>query len=103
VSLIWALSDAKVSLPEITIESWLAIAYLVFVANALAYFSWFRVVAVFPAAVSGIGAMAVPVVGVLASAWLLDERIGWREWTALSLIVCALAVNLASTLHRRPA
>jgi drug/metabolite transporter (DMT)-like permease len=102
VSLIWALSDAKVSLPEITIESWLAIAYLVFIANALAYFSWFRVVAVFPAAVSGIGAMAVPVVGVLASAWLLDERIGWREWTALGLIVGALAVNLASTLHRRP-
>lgn len=103
VGLIWALSDAKVSLLEITMESWLAIAYLVFIANALAYFSWFRVVAVFPAAVSGIGAMAVPVVGVLASAWLLDEKIGWREWTALGLIVGALAINLASTLQRRPA
>jgi len=103
LGLIWALSDAKVSLPDVTMESWLAIAYLVFIANALAYFSWFRVVAVFPAAVSGVGAMAVPVVGVLASAWLLDEKIGWREWIALSLIIGALAINLASTLQRRPA
>jgi len=102
ISLIWAVSDAKFSLPAITGESWLAIAYLVFIANALAYFSWFRVIAAFPATVSGIGAMAVPVVGVLSSAWLLDEIIGWREWTALGLIIGALAVNLASTLQRRP-
>ncbi len=101
VSLIWAVSDARLSLPAITAASWLAIAYLVFVANALAYFSWFRVVAAFPATVSGIGAMAVPVVGVLSSAWLLDEKIGWREWIALGLIIGALAVNLASTLQRR--
>ncbi|MDP7546692.1 MAG: EamA family transporter, partial [Alphaproteobacteria bacterium] len=92
---------ARLSLPAITAASWLAIAYLVFVANALAYFSWFRVVAAFPATVSGIGAMAVPVVGVLSSAWLLDEKIGWREWIALGLIIGALAVNLASTLQRR--
>ncbi|MBT7667696.1 MAG: hypothetical protein HN608_22500, partial [Rhodospirillaceae bacterium] len=63
--------------------------------------AWFRVVAHFPAAVTGIGAMAVPIVGVLASAWLLDEKMGWREWSALGLIVCALALNLASTLQRR--
>jgi drug/metabolite transporter (DMT)-like permease len=101
VSLVWVISDATLSLPLITAESWLAIAYLVFFANALAYFSWFRVVSAFPATVSGIGAMAVPVVGVLSSAWLLDEKIGWREWTALGLIIGALGVNLASTLQRR--
>lgn len=103
VALIWAISDAKLSLPAIAMESWLAIAYLIFIANALAYFSWFRVVAAFPATVSGIGAMAVPVVGVLGSAWLLDEKIGWHEWIALGLIIGALAVNLASSLRRRPA
>ncbi len=102
VSLIWAFSDAKLSLSAIRMESWLAIAYLIFIANALAYFSWFRVVAAFPATVSGIGAMAVPVVGVLGSAWLLEEKIGWRELTALGLIIGALAINLASTLKKRP-
>ena len=102
VSLIWAFSDAKLSLSAIRMESWLAIAYLIFIANALAYFSWFRVVAAFPATLSGIGAMAVPVVGVLGSAWLLEEKIGWRELTALGLIIGALAINLASTLKKRP-
>ncbi|MDA1098828.1 MAG: DMT family transporter [Proteobacteria bacterium] len=103
VALIWAFSDATLSLPAITTESWFAIAYLVFIANALAYFSWFRVVAAFPATVSGIGAMAVPVIGVLGSAWLLDEVIGWRELIALGMIISAIAVNLASTLQNRSA
>ena len=102
VALIWAFSDARLSLSAIDRTSWLALAYLVFIANALAYFSWFRVVAAFPAMVSGVGAMAVPVVGVLSSAWLLDETVAWREWTALGLILAALAVNLASTLQWRP-
>ncbi|MBT3330065.1 MAG: EamA family transporter [Rhodospirillaceae bacterium] len=101
VALIWGFSDARLSPGSVSTDSWLAFVYLIFIANALAYFAWFRVVAHFPAAVTGIGAMAVPIVGVLASAWLLDEKMGWREWSALGLIVCALALNLASTLQRR--
>jgi len=103
VTLIWSLGDATLSLSSISRESWLAIAYLIIIANALAYFSWFRVIAAFPATVTGIGAMAVPIVGVMASAWLLDEKLGWREWLALALIISALATNLASTLRRAPA
>lgn len=80
-------------------ESWLALAYLIVIANALAYFAWFRVVAMFPAVVSGIGAMAVPVVGIFASAVLVDEQIGWRELVALLLICGAIAINLFT---RRP-
>ena len=79
----------------------LAFFGLIFIANALAYFAWFRVIAAFPAVVSGIGAMAVPIVGVLASATILDEKIGMREWIALALIIAALGINLASTLQRR--
>ncbi len=100
VGLIWGLGGASLSPSSISMESWLALAYLILIANALAYFAWFRVIAAFPATVTGIGAMAVPVVGVLASAWLLDERLGWREGLALLLIISALAVNLASTLRR---
>ena len=103
VTLIWSLGDATLSLSSISRESWLVIAYLIIIANALAYFSWFRVIAAFPATVTGIGAMAVPIVGVMASAWLLDEKLGWREWLALALIISALATNLASTLRRAPA
>ncbi len=101
VSAIWAFNGAELSLSGLNQHTWLAIVYQIFIANALAYFAWFRVVAAFPATVSGIGAMAVPVVGVLASAWLLEEEVGPWEWTALALIVGALAINLASTLQKR--
>jgi drug/metabolite transporter (DMT)-like permease len=101
VGLIWALSDSQLSFAALTLDSWLTLGYLILIANALAYFAWFRVVAAFPASVSGIGAMAVPVVGVLASALVLDEVIGAREWAALALIVAALGINLASTLQKR--
>ncbi len=102
VGLIWVLGDARISFAAISLDSWLSLGYLILIANALAYFAWFRVVAAFPATVSGIGAMAVPIVGVLASAAMLDEAIGIREWSALFLIVAALALNLLSTMKRRP-
>jgi drug/metabolite transporter (DMT)-like permease len=102
VGLIWAFSDSHISFSALTLESWLLVGYLILIANALAYFAWFRVIAAFPASVSGIGAMAVPVVGVLASAWVLDERIGVREWIALALIIGALTLNLVSTLRKWP-
>ena len=101
VGLIWAVSDARITFAAMTTDSWLAVIYLIFIANALAYFAWFRVIAAFPAVVSGIGAMAVPIVGVLASATILDEKTGMREWIALALIIAALGINLASTLQRR--
>lgn len=96
---IWAVVAPPLALGSISTESWLAALYLVFIANALAYFAWFRVVGFFPATVSGIGAMAVPVVGVFASALLLGETIGWNEIAALALICAALALNLFQPLR----
>jgi len=92
---IWAWLDPAVDPAEVSRRSWLAVLFLIFVANALAYFAWFRVVAFFPAIVSGIGTMVVPVVGVFASAVLVDERIGWRELVALALTCAAVAVTFA--------
>ena len=100
LALIWGFLDTEISLFSMSLESWLAVGYIIFIANAVAYFAWFRVVAAFPAIVSGISSMAVPVVGVLASAWILGEDIGAREWCSLVLIVGALAINLATTLQR---
>jgi drug/metabolite transporter (DMT)-like permease len=91
---LWTVFGEAPDLASITDSSWLALAYQVAIANALAYFAWFRVVATFPATVSGIGAMAVPIVGVFASAVLVDEAIGWRELTALSLVCAGIAINL---------
>ena len=82
----------------------LAVLYLGVIAIALAYFAWFRVVATFPATVSGMSSLAVPIVGVFSSAAMLGEAIGWREIGALALICCALWLILFSmpTTSERP-
>jgi drug/metabolite transporter (DMT)-like permease len=81
----------------ISVASWSGFTFNLIIANILAYFAWFRVLSVFPASISGLGTLAVPIVGVLASAAVLGEVVGWREITALALIVAALGLNLRST------
>jgi drug/metabolite transporter (DMT)-like permease len=93
----WWIFGAETQWPDITTVSWGGFAFNIIIANVLAYFAWFRVLAVFPASISGIGTLAVPIVGVLASAAVLGEIVGWREITALALIVAALGLNLRST------
>jgi drug/metabolite transporter (DMT)-like permease len=48
-----------------------------------------------PAVVSGIGTLAVPAVGLLSSALILGESVGWRELVALACIGSALVVTMA--------
>jgi drug/metabolite transporter (DMT)-like permease len=83
-------------LGAVTTEAWVSIGYQILFANTLAYLAWFRVVRIFPATVSGIGSMAVPIVGLFSSALLVGEVIGWRELAALALVCGALAINLAT-------
>jgi drug/metabolite transporter (DMT)-like permease len=93
---LWTMLGEETRWSAVTAASWGGLAFNLLIANVLAYFAWFRVLAVFPASVSGLGTLAVPVVGVLASAAVLGEAIGWREITALGLIVVALSLNLRS-------
>jgi drug/metabolite transporter (DMT)-like permease len=58
------------------------------------HWAWFRALDILPASVASIGTLAVPVVGVLSSAWLLGEALGWAELSALGCIVAALALAL---------
>ena len=94
VAAIWLVAGPPVVFGEVSPASWSAILYLTLIANAFAYFAWFRVVAFFSAIASGIGVFAVPLVAVLGSAVLVNERVGWRESVALGLIGLALALNL---------
>jgi drug/metabolite transporter (DMT)-like permease len=43
-----------------------------------------------PAHVAAMGVLAVPVVGVVSSAWILGETIGLSELLALTLVVSSL-------------
>jgi drug/metabolite transporter (DMT)-like permease len=89
------LDDPVAALAALDPMDWLVLAYVLAVPMVLAQWIWVRLVRILPAGVAAIGSMAVPVVGVLSSAFLLGERIGLAELAALALVVGAIALVLA--------
>jgi drug/metabolite transporter (DMT)-like permease len=72
----------------------LILVYVIVVATGFGYWAWFSVLKLTSASVASIAVLAVPPIGVGLSALLLGERLGWREVTALMLIMAALATVL---------
>lgn len=75
----------------------LALATLIFVILVpICFCSWafLKVVTLFPANVSAIGTLMIPVVGVLSGSLILGEPIGWREMASLALIGSSLVLTL---------
>lgn len=100
IGVIWLFVAPENAFARVDTPGWLAVAYLAFCANALAYFAWFRVVTIFPATVSGIGTLVVPCIGVLSSALVVGELLGWRDFAALGLICSALALVVLVPAYR---
>ena len=70
-----------------------AIAYIVLLGTALAFWLWFFIIERLTATTAGISSLLAPVVSVFA-AWLqLHEQPGTAELIGMALIVCALVIN----------
>lgn len=82
--------------------AWLAVLYVVLLPMIFGHWAWFKIVSLYPAVVAAIGTLALPVLGVLGSAWGLGERIGLPEILSLVLICLALAVVLVLPSLRLP-
>lgn len=74
--------------------AWTGLVYVTLGGIVVAHYLWFHLVRVLPPAVASIGVIGVPVVGVLSSALILGERVGWREGVALLCVLPALAIVL---------
>jgi drug/metabolite transporter (DMT)-like permease len=74
--------------------------YNLIVAAILCHWAWFKIIAVTPAAVASLGTLMIPVVGVFSSMWLLGEQPTWQEYTALVMVVAAVATVVVPP--RRP-
>ena len=85
------LIEAPPDLADLSSGALLAVAYVLLFPMLFCQWAFFRTVRLFPAALAAIGTLAIPVVGVYASALLLGEPAGWREGLALALICSALA------------
>ncbi len=82
-------NPADLSLPVLG-----ALLYILSFPMVFCQWAWFSVVRLFPVAMAAIGTLAIHIVGVFSSAWVLGEPVGSRELTALALVCAALAVVL---------
>ncbi|MCY4237992.1 MAG: DMT family transporter [Rhodospirillaceae bacterium] len=81
-------------LHRVSTEAAVAGLYVLFVGMVVGYALWFGIVNVMSATVASIGSLMIPVIGVVSSAVLLDEPIGWRELVALVLVLSAITLVL---------
>jgi drug/metabolite transporter (DMT)-like permease len=81
-------------LDRVTPTGWWLLVYSTVVQFCIAYVSWFAALARLPASVAAIGTMAVPVIGVVASAVALHEPL--RAGQIAALIFTLAAVVLAT-------
>ena len=70
----------------------LAMIYVVAFPMWFCHWAWFSVVKIFPASIAAIGTLCIPVIGVISSILVLDEAMGFIEWSALVLVVVSLTV-----------
>src|SRR3954465_11201219 len=83
-------------LEKITGLGWFLVFYATVVQFCVAYLSWFAALARLPASVAAIGTMAVPVIGVVASATALHEPLGPGQIAALILTLAAVVLATRS-------
>ena len=83
-------------LEEVTELGWFLVFYATVIQFCVAYVSWFAALARLPASVAAIGTMAVPVIGVVASAIALHEPLGPGQIAALILTLCAVVLATRS-------
>jgi drug/metabolite transporter (DMT)-like permease len=77
---------------QVSWQAALAMGYVILIGNIFCFWTWVKVVNLFPASVASIGTLAIPVIGVLSSAVVLGEPVGFGEIAALILVVMALSI-----------
>jgi drug/metabolite transporter (DMT)-like permease len=75
---------------------WLLIVYSTVIQFCVAYVAWFAALARLPASVAAIGTMAVPVIGVVASAIALHEPLGPGQIAALAFTLAGVVLATRS-------
>ncbi|RYF41023.1 MAG: EamA family transporter, partial [Comamonadaceae bacterium] len=83
-------------------SSWLAVAYLGWIATIAAYGMWTALLKKHPANRVAPFSLGVPVVGLAAGVMLLDETINGWQWAGIALVIAALAcVMFGAAIYSR--
>ncbi len=83
---------------------WAILAFLYNVVPALifGFYAYFEAVRLFPVAITTIGVMLTPVIGVISGALVLGEPIGTPEIVALLLVIAAIGVPVFTRARAIP-
>ena len=100
IVLAWLLLEPHPDLSRLTWAGALATLYAATVALIFCFAAHNKVVTLLPATAAAISTLAIPVVGLLSSAWLLGEPLGWREILALLLVLAAVGLVLVPGRQR---
>lgn len=73
----------------------LVLTYTSTIPSLFGIWAFFRLLHLYPATVTAIGTLAIPAVGVVASALVLGESVGIRELGSLVLVSAAVALAMA--------
>ncbi len=86
--------DPLPDLSQISTRAIVAMLYAGILAVGFGQWAWYRALQLLPAMAAAMGSLLIPVVGMFASAWLLDETVTWVEATALALVLISLTMVL---------
>jgi drug/metabolite transporter (DMT)-like permease len=86
----------KADIAALSDVGWILLVYSTVIQFCVAYVSWFAALARLPASVAAIGTMAVPVIGVVASAVALHEPLGVGQVAALVFTLAGVALATRS-------
>lgn len=73
---------------------WGAIVYNAIGVFAFAQVAWLMLARDLPPIASTLSVMFIPVLGVFSGAWWLGEVLHWQDWTAVALVMLAIATVL---------
>ncbi len=78
-----------------------SLIFVVLLPTLFCHWAYYKVVSIFPVSLAAIGTLAIPVVGILTSAWFLDESLEWNEIVAMLFILGALSLVLIHPAIKR--
>jgi drug/metabolite transporter (DMT)-like permease len=74
--------------------TWFAISYNAVLIFGFAHAAWFYLARSLPPLASSLSVMLIPVLGVFSGSYLLKETLHWQDYTAVALMVIAIATVL---------
>ncbi|MBL6928407.1 MAG: DMT family transporter [Rhodospirillales bacterium] len=97
----WVAGGAVV--PQLTPLALGMLIFVILIPICFCSYAFFKVVSLFPANISAIGTLMIPVIGVVSGSLALGEAIGWRELAAMVMIGSAMVLTLISPRQKKRA